>query len=847
MGRMRFSWWLPVLCMMGAFLSAEEKRVTVQVARDGKALLPVLIPAEAGERVEAAAKKLQTHLQQITGAEFKLSREVNQPGILVCPIEFVQFPFVENNLEFEVPWNEREDYGLETSKNRIWLIGQTEESVEYAVWDLLHQIGYRQYFPGKNWEFIPKIPDLELTLARRESPDYHSRLIWYGYGAWDHGEAALIDWQKKNRIGAAIKLNTGHAYGRIIKAKQAEFEAHPEYRALIDGKRNLSPTAKFCISNPGLRNLVVEYAHEYFEENPEADSVSMDPSDGGGWCECDECQQMGSMSDRALTLANEVARAINGEGKPDRFVGMYAYNYHSPPPTIEVDPHVIISVATSFIRGGYTLDELLKGWAAKGAKLGIRDYYSVSTWDRDMPGKTRASNLEWLQKQIPLYHELGAQFSTAESGESWGTTGLGHYFASRVLWDVNEADRLDEIRDEFLSNCFGSARETMRLFYEQLDGSRSHLMREDQIARMYRLLKQARVESEDQQVQARLKDLLLYTRYVDLYYQYESAKGKARQAAFEKMIRHAYRARNTYMMHVLALYRDIDKRDRGVEIPEEAAWNVPEEQNPWKTSEPFSDVELEQFLSEGMERYQPVELGFEPVTYSQELVSAAPLELQSGETLTTRWSFRGKFHFFTYAERPQTEIEMGITGGLIEHYRDRGNVKIELWKIGGSSETGEQETLVTGDRSVPPDGETRVVKMTATEPGLYVVRLSDGGDMTRIDWRSELPFTIEASLENPPEYKLRMNHYFYVPKGTKVIGLQGGGTGRILDPLGQEVLLLEKQKPGFYSIPVPKGRDGKLWQIIAANQEFRLMTVPPYLSGSSRQLLLPREVLDRDR
>ncbi|MEZ6047201.1 MAG: hypothetical protein R3C11_16795 [Planctomycetaceae bacterium] len=51
-----------------------------------------------------------------------------------------------------------------------------------------------------------KIPIFELTLARRVL-DYHSRLIWYGYGAWDHGEAALIDCKKKNRIGAAIKLN----------------------------------------------------------------------------------------------------------------------------------------------------------------------------------------------------------------------------------------------------------------------------------------------------------------------------------------------------------------------------------------------------------------------------------------------------------------------------------------------------------------------------------------------------------------------------------------------------------------------------------------------------------------
>ena len=53
-----------------------------------------------------------------------------------------------------------------------------------------------------------------------------------------------------------------------------------------------------------------------------------------------------------------------------------AISKHSPPPTIRVHPNVIVSVATSFIQPGYTFEQLVEGWAAKGATLGIRDYYS---------------------------------------------------------------------------------------------------------------------------------------------------------------------------------------------------------------------------------------------------------------------------------------------------------------------------------------------------------------------------------------------------------------------------------------------------------------------------------------
>ena len=59
-----------------------------------------------------------------------------------------------------------------------------------------------------------------------------------------------------------------------------------------------------------------------------------------------------------------------------RFYGvvirMY-HNEHSPPPRLKVHPRVVVSVATGFIRGGYTVDQLLDGWHRQGAALGIRE------------------------------------------------------------------------------------------------------------------------------------------------------------------------------------------------------------------------------------------------------------------------------------------------------------------------------------------------------------------------------------------------------------------------------------------------------------------------------------------
>ena len=271
----------------------------------------------------------------------------------------------------------------------MWLLGASDLAVTHAVWDLLYRLGYRQFFPGRVWEVIPVQQRLSIKVDASESPAFCSRRIWYNWGTLDYNAQPYADWCAKNRHAQGFRLNSGHSYEGIIGANKAEFDKHPEYYSLVDGRRRTGGDAKFCISNPGLRRLVVDWAVRSVKANPEVDSISLDPSDGDNWCQCEACARMGSISDRALTLANDVARAINQLGVGDKYVGMYAYNRHCPPPTIAVDPHVIISSTTAFITGGFTQEQIIDGWKAKGATIGIYDYYSVVDWDWNLPGRAR--------------------------------------------------------------------------------------------------------------------------------------------------------------------------------------------------------------------------------------------------------------------------------------------------------------------------------------------------------------------------------------------------------------------------------------------------------------------------
>ncbi len=821
-------------CLALSFLysfTAAADAPRVVLAENAKAKLPIFISAEASEEARASAKSLADMLGKISGAEFLISSEENDSASI--------------RLEIKGDSAEREHYTIQSGPNGLILTGTTELALSHAIWDLLHRFGYRQFFPGEKWEIIPKINKLEIAINSDEKPAYQSRRIWAGFGLWKENRAAWQDWNARNRMADGMKLNTGHAYGRIIRAKQAVFDAHPEYYALLGGKRNVRPSAKLCIGNPEVQKLAADYGVEYFENDPEADCVSVDPSDGGGWCECDLCTAIGPASDRALLLANEVATAVTAKF-PGKFVGMYAYNVHSTPPSLKVHPNVVISVATAFIKGGQKVEDIMSGWAEKGATLGVREYYSVSTWDRDMPGRSRGSNLEYLAKSIPDFHQRSGRYMTSEASDNWGCNGLGYYFASRVLWDLDAAENRDEIVEDFLEKSFGPAKEPMRKFYAIIDGSnkRARLVFEDQLARMFRQLADARtLAGDDEAIQGRVTDLTLYTRYAELYDRYRKSRGKERQSAYEAMIKHAYRIRGTYMVHSLGLYRDVNRRDKAITVPKNAMWNVPEEENPWKSSKPFSHDEIEEIIGSGVANHQSVELDFEPKEFSDENLVPLPAGRNSGELKPGKAeTARSMRSWFTVIENAPAEIELNITGGLITHYRDRGNVKIQLWKLGGASETGERKTLIAEDASVPPDGKQRSVKFQLRESGTYRIDLTDNGDLTRVTWPEGQRMSWKMAIDDfPQSMSGRWHLYFYVPKGTERIGLySSAAAGQLLRPDGKPALDLKTSGGGFLSTKVPKGMDDRLWKFSNAAGKICLLNVPPFLAKSAEELVIPK-------
>ncbi len=805
---------------------------TVEISRQSTAALAITIGEQASPDVKKSAEQLATYLQKLSGAKFAVQIGDGSSGIIVGqPTDFTHLPF---SLSFQTGPFHREDYLLRSHSQGLYLLAASDLGVSHAVWDLLYRLGYRQFFPGPTWEVIPETRDLSLAVEARQSPDFYSRRIWYNWGLWGYNNEPYQQWCIRNRATQGFQLRSGHAYGGILAANRAAFTAHPEYFAEIDGERRTEGgDLKFCISNPGLRKLVVDHAVRRVQAAPDQDSISMDPSDGGNWCTCEACRQMGSPSDRALTLANEVARAINALGLGDKYVGMYAYNEHSPPPKIEADPHVIISVTTAFLRGGFTFDQIIEGWQARGATTGVYDYLSVVAWDWNLPRGGKAARIAQIQSSLPRFYQQGARFYDAESGDCWGPCGLGYFLASRLMWDVDEADQTDAIIEDFLDRAFGSAKEPMREFYRLINQDDSRRPPSDLVGRMYLTLERAKAATQDHRIHARLDDLILYTRYAELYYGFAAG-----QTSLEKVASHAYRIRKTMMVHSYGLWARL--------VSQQAALT---EGHPWKREEPFTSAEITQILKQGIAQNQPVDPGFESVTFSKNLVPATGLKLPEVEP--GHWPNRpqDRQHYYIWLGEEDKPLNLNVR---VEKVWANRPPKLSLY----SPQEVKIEPVAIDD-SYLPDGVERTLTLETPYQGLHRVETIDGGDYTSIRWPPKLPVTVESGIDTPnvtTHFRGQWSLYFYVPKGTAIVGGWASRianwapriSGKLLDGSGRERLDFGTAQEGWFKVSVPEGEDGKLWKFEHSQGQRLLMTVPPYLARSPEALLLPAEVVQQD-
>jgi hypothetical protein len=444
----------------------------VTIVKDGRAQIAIV----AGS-VREPAEELRRYLQQISGAEFELTGGDAEklPGSALYVGLEKDFPQLKLERTDQLG---PEGFVLLSDEKNVYLIANQPHGVSHAVATFLHGLGCRWFFPGETWEVIPRRATITGSWYERRTPDFATqRRIWYGYGAYQKGRQDWEAWNRHNRMGGPIEISIGHTWHGLDPER--DFKLHPEWFALVDGKRQPS---KPCYSDPDVLKRAIQYALKQAADGKQM--ISMTPPDGLGYCECERCravfqggepfeahstlfarrpdgQLVNITSETVFSFVNKVAAAA-AEKHPRVLVGCYAYSAYSHPPSFDLHENVYLQTTTAFRRTPITLEEQLRAFGRKTHQLGIREYYSAYQWDWDYPAPGKLTP-EQLQQDLRFFREHGITAVNAEASNNWGSRGLGYYVAAQLMWDV-KADTGAIVRD-FYQQAFGPAARVMERYY----------------------------------------------------------------------------------------------------------------------------------------------------------------------------------------------------------------------------------------------------------------------------------------------------------------------------------------------------------------------------------------------
>jgi hypothetical protein len=335
---------------------------------------------------------------------------------------------------------------------------------------------------------IPKQPGLRVSeLDVREKPAFEYRESFW-YPAFD------ADWSWRNGCNGNSSRLTPEKGGRIsykgfvhtfypLVPPEKHFADHPEWFSLIKGKRT-TDRAQLCLTNPKLRDFMVERVKQWLRESPDAGIISVSQNDWHGACECADCKSLddaeGSHAATMLAFVNYVAQKIEPEF-PHVAVDTLAYQYtRKPPKALKPRANVIVrlcSIECNFrelldhpSNGAFADD--IRGWSKLCQRLYIWDYTTdFAHYVQPHPNWfTLEGNLRFFNANgVRGVFEQGAyQSHGSEMAE------LRAWVLAQLLWNPQQDGHV--LIREFLEGYYGPAAAPVLSRYLALmhDASKGH-------------------------------------------------------------------------------------------------------------------------------------------------------------------------------------------------------------------------------------------------------------------------------------------------------------------------------------------------------------------------------------
>ncbi len=805
--------------------------------------VPVYAAFQQGDSIHAAILFLFAELKKanVPGYFIGAPSQYAQKGILI--LKTSQATQQKVNIPSKLLSSGPEGIYITGDSKSVIIIGNSGLALQEAVFMYLEQLGFRYYLPGEVWKIIPEKINLYKKINIVTSPDYVWRNIanGHGFGGRDSIEADYYSWYKANRLGGSFKMWLGHAYDEIVSNNIKEFKEHPEYFAGTLKKGETPAVPKFNVANKDLVKLVIKDALHRYDQMMSFNSsqivLSMEPSDGGGFCTTDECKAIGSPTDQVFYLANKVAVALR-EKHPEAWVGSLAYNEHIVPANIKLEPNVYVQVTNGFNRSKYTTTELISIWNKKAGKVGVYEYLSVFEWDGDMPGQVYAGNPAFLKKSINYYFNSGARAYEAESVMGWINKGLGQYLASRLLWNRNV--NIDSIKNDFFTLAFEDAAPEASKVFTAWESYPYKFPIDHDLADWLSLIQEAWKKTPKVKVKARLDQVKIYLHYLILD---RNLKINRTKENLLTILSYAWRNFNADNASIAAL-------PAMVSLPlysgfTELGWYAAKDQEWKKNRTPYTNNELQRDILNDLKlvHKMPAVKKFQPSSSFIKLSDIAnTTDKKYYESGHAYYGVYGVTDFIININSQSADNFYEMKSGLAAEPPKEKNVSVKIYPLKPvDTDYDALKPLLSFEQSKGLVKEK--FSLGSLKPGFYFVRVNDVRKMFVPQFSKNIYVSI---VMKPKEQILTTSaaglntYYFYVPQGVTNFRLIKSNALTLNSPTGRKIEF-QVIREETANIEIKPGEEG-IWTISGQGGSVFIDGVPPYLGNSPVNMLVPSYV-----
>lgn len=459
------------------------------LVENGEPRATLVVAKGATDLQQVPAKELQEYLRKITGAKVPIADDAQTPeGNLVLVGE----SRLTREMRMDLSSLTGDSFVTKAVPGRLVLAGhdarllpndphwRAKRGTANAVSAFLQDVcGVRWFMPGSLGEVVPQRKTVSVPpLDKKETP----------YRLFSDGSFSRSTWAQRNFFGDQVFINPAgcHLWSVLIPPEK-HFQSHPEWFALIDGKRTEGDRrhAYLCTSNrpmwaEAFRNLKELYAPGY-------EMVVLCQVDGYRRCQCEACEALddyridgwylpGVPADRVWVFHDFLARELQ-KVYPDRKLMILAYG-----PTGEVPRRLKGLPENVIVQWCHPTPAAVKRWKGFHDQFSAFVYWFVSESRNYMPMPVSGISAEF--RRLASAGVRGFYFCGGD--RCWAIHAPSYYLIGQLLRDPKRDT--EAVLDEFCQGLFegsaGAMKEFFQAYYEKT-GHRWELMLPETLGEPY--------------------------------------------------------------------------------------------------------------------------------------------------------------------------------------------------------------------------------------------------------------------------------------------------------------------------------------------------------------------------